>query len=97
MSSIVRDLKVKECASTYVCKMGQRVTKLCSKLLPGSVPMIEHNHDEERLARVERMLAQCRKEAAALKVIAASRVVVVVVDALGATRTIKPAKPKRSH
>jgi hypothetical protein len=59
--------------------------------------MVESDHADERLARVERMLAQCRKEAAALKVIAASRLVVVVVDASGATRTIKPAKPKRSH
>jgi hypothetical protein len=59
--------------------------------------MVESNHAEERLARVERMLAQCRKEAAALKVIAASKVVVVVVDALDTTRTVKRAKSKRSN
>ena len=59
--------------------------------------MVESNHAEERLARVERMLAQCRRESAALKVIAASKVVVVVVDALGATRATKRAKPKRSN
>jgi hypothetical protein len=43
--------------------------------------MIESNHAEERFARVERMLAQCRRESAALKAIAASKVVVVVVEA----------------
>ena len=56
--------------------------------------MVESNQNEERLARVERMLAQCRRESGALKVIAASKVVVVVVDALGATRAVKRAKPK---
>jgi hypothetical protein len=50
--------------------------------------MVESNHAEERLARVERMLAQCRRESAALKVIAASKVVVVVVDTLDATRAV---------
>ncbi len=62
--------------------------------------MVESNHDEERLARVERMLAQCRRESAALKVIAASKVVVIVVEAahpLGSTHTVQPAKPKRIH
>ena len=62
--------------------------------------MVESNHDEERLARVERMLAQCRRESAALKVIAASKVVVVVVEAAplsGSTRTGQPEKLKRSH
>jgi hypothetical protein len=34
---------------------------------------------EERLARVKRMLAQCRQESAALKAVAASKVVVIVV------------------
>ena len=62
--------------------------------------MVESDHAEERLARVERMLAQCRRESAALKAIAASKVVVILVDAapsLGAKRTVKPAKPKRSN
>jgi hypothetical protein len=56
--------------------------------------MVESNHDEERLARVERMLAQCQKEAVALKAIAASKVTLIMVKAapLGATRTIQPAK-----
>ena len=43
--------------------------------------MVESDHAEERLARVERMLAQCRRESAALKAIAASKVVVIVVEA----------------
>jgi hypothetical protein len=43
--------------------------------------MIESNHVEERLARVERMLAQCQKESVALKAIAASKVVMVMVKA----------------
>jgi len=61
--------------------------------------MVESDHAEERLARVERMLAQYRRESAALKAFAASKVVVIVVDAapsLGAKRTVQPAKPKRS-
>jgi hypothetical protein len=75
-------------------------------LLPGSPglchfdSMVESDHDEERLARVERMLAQCRKEAAALKAIVASKVVVIVVDAappLGAKHSVLPATPKRSN
>jgi hypothetical protein len=43
--------------------------------------MIESDHAEERLARAERMLAQCRRESAALKAVLASKVVVIVVDA----------------
>ena len=46
------------------------------------------------------MLAQCRRESAALKVIAASKVVVVVVEAAalsGSKRTGQLAKLKRSH
>jgi hypothetical protein len=57
--------------------------------------MVESNHAEERLARVERMLEKCRRESAALKVIAESKVVVIVVDASGATRVVSRAKPKR--
>ena len=62
--------------------------------------MIESDHAEERLARVERMLAQCRRESAALKAIVASKVVVIVVDAtpsLGAKHAVRPAKSKRSN
>ena len=62
--------------------------------------MIEFNHNEERLARVERMLAQCRREAAALKAVAASKVVVIIVDAappLNANHVVHPAKSKRSN
>jgi hypothetical protein len=57
--------------------------------------MVESDHAEERLARVERMLAQCRRESAALKVIAASKIVVVVVDAVGVTRAVTRLKPER--
>ena len=42
--------------------------------------MVESDHAEERLARVERMLAQCRRESAALNAIAASKIAVIVVD-----------------
>jgi hypothetical protein len=62
--------------------------------------MVESNHEEERLARVERMLAQCRRESAALKVIAASKITVIVVEAapsLDAKHAVRPAKQKRSH
>jgi len=62
--------------------------------------MVESDHDEERVARVERMLAQCRRESAAFKAIVASKVVVIVVEAahpLGWTHTVQPAKPKRLH
>jgi hypothetical protein len=62
--------------------------------------MIESDHTEERLARVERMLVQCRREASALKAVAASKVVVIVVKAsppLGSTHRIQPTKPKQSN
>jgi hypothetical protein len=75
--------------------MVQRTSKHPPRLLVGSFPWWKSNHDEERLARVERMLEQCRRESAALKVIAASKVVEVVVNALGATPAIKPTTPKR--
>ena len=60
--------------------------------------MVESDHAEERLARVERMLAQCRRESAALKAIA-SKVVVIVVEAappLDAKHAVRPVKLKRS-
>lgn len=59
--------------------------------------MVESNQAEERLARVEHMLAQCRRESAALKVMAASKVVVVVVEAaspLNTKHAVRPARPK---
>lgn len=62
--------------------------------------MLESNHTEERLARVERMLAQCQREAAALKAIAASKVVVIKVYAappMNAKHVVRPADPKPSH
>lgn len=59
--------------------------------------MVESDHAEERLARAERILAQCRRESAALKAIAASKVVGIVVDATPALNAVQPAKPKRSH
>ena len=40
--------------------------------------MVESDNAEERLARVERMLAQCQRENAALKAITASKIVVMV-------------------
>jgi chorismate mutase len=58
--------------------------------------MIESDHAEERLARVERMLAQCRRESAALKAIAASKVVVIVVDATPALDAVRPAQTART-
>jgi hypothetical protein len=61
--------------------------------------MIESDHAEERLARVERMLAQCRRESAALKAIAASKVVVIVMDTapLDAKHGARPSKSRRSN
>ena len=62
--------------------------------------MIEIDNAEERLARVERMLAQCRRESAALKAVAASKVVMIVVDAapsLNARRAVRPAKPQTTR
>jgi hypothetical protein len=58
--------------------------------------MVESDHAEERLARVERMLAQCRRESAALKTIA-SKVVVIEVEAaplLDAKHAVRPANLK---
>ena len=73
-------------------------------LLSGSprsfLHMVESDNTAERLARVERMLAQCRRESAALKVIAASKVTVIVVEAarsLDTKHAVRPAKPKRSN
>jgi len=62
--------------------------------------MIESDHAEERLARVERMLAQCRRESAALKAIASSKVIAIIVDttpSLDAKHAVRPAKSKRSN
>jgi len=61
--------------------------------------MIESDHTEERLARVEHMLARCR-ETATLKAIAASKVVTIMLEAappLNAKHVVHPAKPKRSN
>jgi hypothetical protein len=57
--------------------------------------MVVSDHAEERLARVERMLAQCRRESAALKAVAPSKVVAIVVDAAPAVHALRPAAPKR--
>ena len=62
--------------------------------------MLESDHAEERLARVERMLAQCQRESAALEVIAASKVVGVMVEAappLNAKHVVRPARPKPAN
>jgi hypothetical protein len=62
--------------------------------------MIESDQTEERLARVEQMLARCQREAAALKAIVASKVVVIMLEAatpLNAKHIVRPAKPKRSN
>ena len=91
-------------ASRYLFKIEQRPTSGHLMLLwpgfPVCFTMVESDHDEERLARVERMLAQCRRESAALKAIAASKVVVIVVEAappLDAKQAVRDAKPKRSN
>jgi hypothetical protein len=44
-----------------------------------SVPMVEQNHDEERLARIERMLESVQREQATAKVITAKLVLAVAV------------------
>ena len=62
--------------------------------------MIESDHTEERLARVDHMLARCQREAAALKAIVASEVVVIMLEAatpLSAKHIVRPAKQKRSN
>jgi hypothetical protein len=61
--------------------------------------MVVSDHAEERRARVERMLAQCQRQNAALKAVAASKVMVIVMKAappLGSTKSIQPPKSKRS-
>lgn len=61
--------------------------------------MIESNHTEERLARVEHMLARCR-QAATRKAIAASKVVAIMLETatpLNAKHVVRPANPKRSN
>jgi hypothetical protein len=76
----------------------QHAAILCSSLTPQVylLIMVESDHAEERLARVERMLAQCRRESAALKAIAASKVVVVVVDATPALDAVRPPQKGRT-
>jgi hypothetical protein len=62
--------------------------------------MVINDHAEERLARVERMLAQCRRQNAAINAVAASKVAVIVVNAappLGVTDSIRPARVRRSY
>jgi hypothetical protein len=55
--------------------------------------MVVSDHAEERLARVERMLAQYRRQSAARKAIAASKVQVIVVDATSAIHAVRPGTP----
>jgi hypothetical protein len=53
--------------------------------------MVESNHAEERIARVERMIESLQRESVALKVITAK--LVVAVDVLASV----PAKPLRKR
>jgi hypothetical protein len=53
--------------------------------------MVESNHAEERIARVEHMVERLQRESAALKGITAKLVVAVAV------LTPKPAKPLRKR
>ena len=59
--------------------------------------MVESDHAEERLARVERILSTQRD--AAVKAVTASKVVIVVKTAppLGSTQRSRRAKRKRPH
>jgi hypothetical protein len=62
--------------------------------------MLESDHTEERLARVEQMLTRCQREAAALKAIVTSKVVVIMLEGatpLNAKHIVRPAKAKRSN
>jgi len=86
----------------YTCSKQnsrQHVAILCSPLPPKVflLLMVISDHAEERLARVERMLAQCRRESVALKAIAASKVVAIVVDSTPALDAVRPAKSKHSN
>ena len=74
--------------------------RLVEPRLTVDLVMVESNQAEERLARVERMLAQCKRESAALEAIAASKVVVIGVEAaspLNTKHAVRPAKPKPLH
>jgi hypothetical protein len=58
--------------------------------------MIDTDDAEERLARVERMLAKWRRESAAGKAVAASKVVAVRVNSalsLDTKHHVRPARP----
>jgi len=94
-------------AIPYLFKREQRSNKQPSYTLSWLPPalfesisiMIESDHVEERLARVERILLQCRREGKnpSSKAVAASKVVVIVsATPLGSTHRIQPIKPKQS-
>lgn len=52
--------------------------------------MVESNNDEERVARIERILEQLQRESAALKKIAAAEVFDVVVETAPSLAAILP-------
>ena len=54
--------------------------------------MVESNHDEERLARVEQMIEALQRESAALKVVTAELVIAVAVLTPG-----PPVTPRRKR
>jgi len=59
--------------------------------------MVESNHDEERIARIEQMIETLQREQTAIRVATANLVAVVATFA-GGTLTVKPprSKSKRS-
>jgi hypothetical protein len=61
--------------------------------------MVVCDHAEERLARVEQVVARCERQNAALKAVAVSNVAVIVVEAapsLVAPPSLRPAPDRRS-
>ena len=61
--------------------------------------MVVCDHAEERLARVEQMLARCQRQNVTLKAVAVSNVAVIVVEAaplLVARPSLRPAPERRS-
>jgi len=55
--------------------------------------MVESNHDEERLARIEQMIEALQREQVAIRV-ATTKLVAVVATFAGGTLTVKPARSK---
>ena len=55
--------------------------------------MVESNHDEERLARIEQMIEALQREQVAIR-LATAKLVAVVATFAGGTLTMKPARSK---